>query len=695
MTLDPLMTPVQFLKGVGPERAELLAKLEIHLVRDLLWNVPRDVLDLSAVVHPRDLQEDQPATIRGEVVDIDARPLKHGRTMVAALFRCEQEFIKGLWFNQPWMRQKLPNGSWWLISGKPKLQSRRFEFHHPRLQSLAPDDIDVKGEVLPRYHLTEGLKMHEMSRISQQAVIEYGPFVADPLPPSFLERHTLPALAEGLRQMHLPATLAEFNAGKNRLVFDDLLEFEVGVFLRRRAWDKHQTSPQIPLTPKIDQRIRRLFPFELTSGQNQAIEQIALDLNQRFPMHRLLQADVGSGKTVIAIYAMLMTLASGFQTVLMAPTEILAWQHWRTIDSMLAHSRVTRLLLTGNLTASQKNNAHTQIASGETQLIVGTQAVISQAVRYANLGLVVIDEQHKFGVMQRGQFQSEASGSNPLVPHTLVMTATPIPRSLCLTQYGDLSLSVIKEKPPGRQPVVTSRVSNPRMVGQMWDFLLRKLTEGRQLYIICPLISESQASEVAGVEGVYRDLTGAELSGWNTQMLHGRLDRDEQNEIMQRFRDGEVRVLIATTVVEVGVDIPNATLMIIRDAQRFGLSQLHQLRGRIGRGQHKGYCFLQSLVENPESQERLQILERYDDGFAVAEEDFRLRGPGDILGTRQHGELPLRVANLARDAEILEQARACAEDLVRSQVIDTPGWAIFKNQVLDRFDQLMELGRSG
>lgn len=687
---SPLETPIQFVKGVGPDRAALLSKLEIVTVRDLLWTFPRDVLDLTQVKPVRDLKIDELATVRGEVVEADGRPLKHGRTLVAALFRCETDFVRGLWFNQPWMRHKLPVGSHWLISGKPKLSNRRFEFSHPRLQPLHADDLDAKGELLTRYSLTEGLHLDELRRMLRLTLDEYSQYIVDPLPADTLDRWQLPHLRKAISQLHFPQTIEEYQQGTSRVIFDDLFGFEVAIFLRRRVWEKTQSAAPIPLTPKVDQRIRRLFPFDLTQGQDHAIDDIVRDLARSSAMHRLLQADVGSGKTVIAIYAMLMTIAAKQQTVLMAPTEILAWQHWNTLDAMLAHSQVKRVLLTGNISPHERQSALAGIASGEIQLIVGTQAVIQDSVRYHNLGLVVIDEQHKFGVLQRSRFSGEDR-----TPHVLVMTATPIPRSLCLTQYGDLSLSVITEKPPGRQPVITSRVSTLHDERDMWAFLKRQLAHGRQMYVICPLIDDEKHSGIGSVEQVYQTLSRDHLAGYSVGMLHGRIDRDQQKQIMGQFREAKVQILVSTTVVEVGVDVPNATLMLIIDAQRFGLSQLHQLRGRISRGRHKGYCFLQSLIDNEDAQTRLEILERCPDGFSVAEEDFKLRGPGDILGTRQHGELPLQVADLSRDAKLLEVSRQRAEEIVTSHAIDSELWAAYKRSVLDRFEKLMDLPRTG
>jgi ATP-dependent DNA helicase RecG len=475
------------------------------------------------------------------------------------------------------------------------------------------------------------------------------------------------------------------------VLFDDLFEFQLALALRRRAWQRRPHAPVLPCTAKIDARIRRLFPFRFTKGQDQAIREIVADLGSGRVMHRLLQAEVGAGKTVVAIYAMLVSVAAEFQAVLMAPTELLAVQHWETIDTLLAESRVRRCLLTGSLTAAQRRDSLEQIAKGETQLIVGTQAVIQSGVEFPRLGLAVIDEQHKFGVAQRAHF-SDAR----LTPHVLVMTATPIPRSLCLTQFGDLDLTLMRDVPPGRRPVVTSRIHHRGEQHKAWDFLRRQIGAGRQAYIVCPRVeSEAPGARDAAAEKVYEYLIRTELAGLRVALVHGQMDRDERSQAMRRFREGELDALVSTTVVEVGVDVSNATLMVVLQAERFGLAQLHQLRGRIARGTYQGYCFLFSDSDAADAAERLSALESTTDGFEIAEKDFALRGPGDVLGTRQHGELPLRVADLARDTAELDEAHETALTLVQSGDFDQPEYAPLKQRVLDRFGKLFELPQSG
>jgi ATP-dependent DNA helicase RecG len=713
MADSPLTTPVQFLPGVGPRRAELLEKLGLQSAGDILWNVPRDVLDLSQIASLDDLTPDTIHTVKGSVVDLEQRRLSGGRAMAMILFDCGDGYIRGVWFNQDWILKRARPGDAALISGKCKKRMGRWEFSHPRLQWLDDDFEGTRGQVLPKYRLTEGLSMHEMRRISRQTATDLADLVPDPLPPDYRESLKLPRLGAALKGLHAPETLADFEAGRTRLVFDDLLEFQVGVALRRRMWKRRSAAPAIPVSTKVDLRIRKLFPFDLTGGQNRAIHDLVQDLSHPFAMHRLLQADVGAGKTVVAVYAMLAAVAAGHQAVLMAPTELLAKQHWQTIDGLLKLSRVRRAFLSGSLRPLERARVRQEIETGGVQLIVGTHAVISEGVRFKNLGVVVIDEQHRFGVMQRARFAGDGT-----MPHTLVMTATPIPRSLCLTQFGDLDLTLMTDLPPGRQPVVTSRIAPGPARAKVWHFIRGKLESGRQAYIVCPRISaaDSEPTPVSSraesdtapsenpaenpadrraVESVFEELRLGELKGYSLDRLHGGLSPAERDDAMRRFRERQTQVLVATTMVEVGVDVPNATIIVIEQAESFGLSQLHQLRGRVGRGEFQGYCFLMSSSEDEAAQQRLAVLETKSSGFDVAEADFALRGPGDVLGTRQSGLLPLRVADLTRDATVVADTRVAAFELVQSGQIDSPEFAPLKVHVIERFGQLFEISGGG
>lgn len=701
---DPLETPVQFLPGAGPARAELLQKLGIRTVLDLLWYLPRDVIDMTQVSPVAVLRAEEIHTVKGVVIDRDSREISGNRTMTGILLQCERDYVRGVWFNQPWMLQKFREGNVVLFTGKPKRKAGRWEFNNPGVQWIQEGEDSGHGGVAMKYGLTEGLTMDQLRELVRVAVERYAHQVPEHLPREFRQKQKLADLPTAIKQLHLAETMEEYEAGRKRLLFDDLLEFQLGLALRRRAWRDQADAAVLHVTAKIDARIRRLFPFAFTPGQDKAVKEIARDLASGKAMHRLLQADVGAGKTAVAIYAMLTAVAAGYQAVLMAPTEVLAQQHWRTIETALAQSRVNRQLLTGNLTPAQRRTALERIASEDLHLVVGTQAVIQDDVRFAKLGVVVIDEQHKFGVRQRARFQTESE----LSPHVLVMTATPIPRSLCLTQFGDLDMSIISELPPGRQRIVTSRVTGEETKRRAWDFIKKQLRAGRQAFVICPRVmgagdddefappNETVSGEsLASAEDVYRDLSQGELKEFSLGLVHGRLDANQKSLAMEAFRDGETQVLVATTVVEVGVDVPNATLMVIHQAERFGLSQLHQLRGRIGRGKFQGYCFLFTETANDDAQKRLQAMEETSDGFKIAEVDFELRGPGDVLGTKQHGELPLKVADIKRDAKLLFEARHAAFDLINTGEFDEPSFAQTKERVLERFAHVLDLPKTG
>ena len=694
---DPLHTPVQYVRGCGPRRAALLAKLDLLTVRDLLFFLPRDVVDLSVAADVEELTDDAIHTVRGVVLDADARSTRGGRILVKAVVETSSGTVRASFFNQRWMLKKLPPGTRVMLTGKPKRYDGAWEFSSPQVQFLEGEPGgEAPGGIEPRYALTEGVNQRGLNMLATRAVEGFGQYICDPLPKAFRDAHGLPHLRDAAANLHAAATLQDFNAARDRVLFDDLFEFQLGVALRRRMWRAGGKADPLPVSAKIDARIRRLFPFEFTAGQNAAVKEIAADLSSEIAMHRLLQADVGAGKTVVALYAMLTAVAHGRQAVLMAPTEVLANQHWATVQHALAHSRVERRLLTGRLTAKKRKDLRARIKSGAVQLIIGTQALIQKGVEIPRLGVAVVDEQHKFGVAQRAAF---SAGDRD--PHVLVMTATPIPRSLALTQFGDLDVTTVRDLPPGRQPVVTSRVPGPQARQKTWHFIREKLDEGRQLYVICPKVGSADEADVesdelsASVEATYQELIETELKDYAVGLVHGRMDADRKDAAMDAFKTGETRVLVSTTVVEVGVDVPNATLMVIQKAESFGLSQLHQLRGRVARGARRGYCFLYTDATTPAAAERLGVLERTTDGFEIAEADFNQRGPGHVLGTRQSGKSALRVADPQRDRDLLEEARRRAFHLVETGQFDLPDWAMVKAEVLDRFGEVLDLAKTG
>ncbi len=731
---DPLQTPVQFVAGVGPQRAALLAKLGIKTALDLLLHLPHSVNDFTDMRPATHLEKEVEQSVHGRVVDRDIRNLSKGRTLVGILLDCEGHFVRGTWFNQPWMLKKFRDEDHVVFSGKPKRASGRWEFSNPRIHWLSTEDeaADIENAVgvLPRYPLTEGIKMDDMRRMTRSVVDGFAESVQDPLPEYYRSHHKLPHLPTALHWLHTPDSKEQFETARHRVILDDLFEFQLGLALRRRIWGTNSKAWPIAVTAKIDARIRRLFEFRFTSGQDQTVKELAKDLAKEQPMHRLLQADVGAGKTAIAVYAMLSAVAAGCQAVLMAPTEVLATQHWLTFEHLLRQSRVKRGFLVGGLPAAERRQLLSDIAVGDCQIVVGTQAVIQESVRFRNLALAVIDEQHRFGVRQRAAFgsvddkptdgdsahvpgtadsaaptgqqhelaanaETRPVSAPPRQPHVLVMTATPIPRSLCLTRFGDLDVSTMRELPPGRQNVVTSRVETVEQQARAWEFVRQQVAKGRQAFVVCPRVEGQDDDDDAAAETVFQNLQQAQLNGITVGLLHGRMDRDTRHDVMGRFRNHEIEVLVSTTVIEVGVDVPNATIMLVQQAERFGLAQLHQLRGRICRGSFQGYCFLISDADTPEANQRLQAMEQSSDGFELAEKDAELRGPGDVLGTRQSGALPLRVANPIRDIQILQTARRMAHDLVRTGDFDSPEYQSLRNIVLKRFAHVLDLPQTG
>jgi ATP-dependent DNA helicase RecG len=740
-TAQMLATPVQFLKGVGPARAELLDRMGLHTARDLLFFFPRDYQDLSDEREVDQLEEGRLQSVRGVVEDVDQRSTSSGGCVLGVSIRCHGGHLRAIWFNQPAMRERFTFGQKVLLSGKPRYEGLVWQMMHPRVETLDAEEDEPVTRLLPVYPLTEGLLQWQMRRIMRNALEGYVHVLDEVFPDDYLQAHDLWPLQQALPQVHFPSDQESLDRARRRLVYQELLILQLALAIRRQQQHDRRRAPLLPLTAKIDARIRRLFSFELTAGQEKAIAEITADMACPLPMNRLLQGDVGSGKTVVAVYAILLAIAHGYQAVLMAPTEVLARQHTVTLERALATSHVRRAQLTGGLTANQRAALLQLIAAGEVDLVIGTQAIIQEDVSFARLGLVVIDEQHKFGVRQRAVLRSgknvaagQATRTEAVVdksvtesdrllgqppvspsvagdtatggagetasgaqtdPHYLVMTATPIPRSLTMTLFGDLDVSTLRDSPPGRQKINTY-LANESQRAKWWDFFRKKLREGRQGYVVTPFVEESDSSDAVSVEATYQKLTNGELEAFRLALLHGRMTTGEKDAVMADFRSGKIQVLVSTSVVEVGVDVPNATLMTIEGGHRFGLAQLHQLRGRISRGKFPGFCCVFGDPQTEESRERLAAFAASTDGFELAETDFRLRGPGDILGTKQHGLPPLRIADLLRDAPVLEEARRDAQATVAADPgLSAEKHARLRRMVLGRYGKVLELGDVG
>ncbi len=687
---EQLLTPVQYLKGVGPQRAELLERLGLRRAVDALFFFPRDYQDMSELRTVPQLEENVPVSVCGVVDEIDERNTGTGRSMLGVLIRQETQYLRALWFNQPHMRQKFAVGQRVLLSGKPRLSGLRWEMTHPRVEVLATDEDPPSGRIMPTYPLTEGLTQHAIRRIVGSITEACADAVEEVFPAALLRDKQLSPIAEALRQIHAPSDIDRLERARHRFIYQELLLMQLALGLRRRKLQDEQRSPSLPATAKIDARIRRLFPFELTGDQQQAIAEISHDMQREHPMNRLLQGDVGSGKTVVAEYAMLLAVAHQHQAALMAPTELLARQHVRTLLKDLHASRVRIALLTGSLSAAERRTTLEQIAAGEIELIIGTHAIVQADVQFQRLGLVIIDEQHRFGVSQRAALRQAG-----LDPHYLVMTATPIPRTISMTVFGDLDVSTLKQTPPGRQAVHTY-LGEEGQREKWWEFFRKKLREGRQGYVIAPLVDDSPDLELQSVESAYENLANGELEAFRLGILHGRQSSEEKEALMRAFNAGELQVLVATSVVEVGIDVPNATLMTIEGGQRFGLAQLHQLRGRVSRGSHPGYVCVYASAASDEAQQRLQAFVRTTDGFELAEADFQMRGPGDLFSLKQHGLPPFRIADLTRDTAILEEARADARQMLDEVPnLEAEDLLLLKQRVLLRYGGALELGDVG
>jgi ATP-dependent DNA helicase RecG len=670
-----LQAPVSDLPGVGPKGVVALARLEIHCLRDLLYHFPRRHLDRRSVTPVADVVPGAEVTVFGTVWQVQQkRSPVQGVSVTDAIIQDESGYCHAVWFNQPYLVRVLSRPGRVLFSGKVEvgpdgalqLASPEFEFDS--------DDLLHTGRLVPFYGKTEGLTDKQLRTWVRLALAAGAGQVRDPLPVETIREAGLLDLATALEQAHFPDDDASLGRARHRLAFDELLLIQLGVLRRRREWREGEPGLVMPAEPAALQDFLDLLPFELTGAQRRVVDEIAGDMARPVPMSRLLQGDVGSGKTVVAATACLVAVRNGHQAAVMAPTEVLAQQHQRTISRLLAPFGLRVELISGSLRRAEKTRVWRAVAAGEVDVLVGTHSLIQDEAEFPSLGLAVVDEQHRFGVRQRGALRRKGHH-----PDLLVMTATPIPRTLALSIYGDLDVSVIDELPPGRQEIKTFPVS-PDFRHRAYDFLRKQVRAGRQGFIICPLIDESEKVESRAAKAEHERLQRL-FPDLRLALLHGKMAPREKEAVMVRFRDGFVDVLVSTAVVEVGIDVPNATVMLIEGADRFGLSQLHQFRGRVGRGEHQSYCLLLSDSQGAEDNPRLRAVVENGDGFALAEEDLKLRGPGEFFGTRQSGLPDLKVARLS-DVAVLEAARRQALRLdERDPDLSQPEHALLRAQV--------------
>lgn len=684
-----LATPVTYLKGVGPRRAAALRRLGIVTAGDLLYHIPHRYEDATTIASIASLETGMQGTVIGRVVSKGVIPTRKGLRIFQAVLADGTGMIEVSWPGQPFLDRTIQKGHLLLVTG-----SVRF-FHGRQLQprefiNLGDEENETsQGRVLSVYPATEGMSFKSIRSIVEAHLDVLLPLVTEYLPSTLLARAAVPEIGEALRMVHRPATLAEATAGRARLAFEELLF--VHVLQQRAKALARETRRGITFVNRRDltTRAKEALPYALTGAQIRALREIVADMTSGHRMHRLLQGDVGSGKTIVAVFAALLALENDYQAAIMVPTELLAEQHARTMQLLLAPVGVEPVLVTGSLPGKTRRAIAARLAAGTPTLVIGTHALVEEATTFGRLGLVAIDEQHRFGVEQR-----KALGAKGESPDVLLMTATPIPRSLALTVYGDLDLSVLDERPPGRLPVMTvirGEASRDRVMA----FIDREIGKGRQGYIVYPVIDESEKMDLKAATTMFEALVTGPLRQRRVELLHGRIAPAERDAIMRRFRDGQVDVLVATTVIEVGIDVPNATVMIVEHPERFGLSQLHQLRGRVGRGIDASYCILLGDV-GTDAAERLHIFAGTEDGFEIARADLELRGMGDLFGDRQSGVPVFRVADPIRDEILGERARSAAETLLaRDPELDQPEHAALRRVLGERYARSLELFRVG
>lgn len=660
---------IQFLKGVGNARALSFAKLGIKTVSDLLYFFPRSYEDRSVSKNIEDC-------VIGETVCLSitvssaVRETRYKRNMAiyTALVSDETGTMEAVWFNNRYIKNSISPGMELVMYGKVGNRRNKLCIENPIFEKSG--EGKYTGKIVPIYPLTGGLVQKNIQSIMELA-IENADGLSEYIPPEILKEYNLPGIHYSMKNIHFPESIDHYRKARERFVFEELLILQLALFAQKGNFNK--TPGYVFKNISGGELIKNNIPYKLTNAQKRTVNEIISDLKSGKQMNRLVQGDVGSGKTVVAAMAMFLAWRNGFQSVLMAPTEILATQHFESLKETFKGTGINVVLLTGGISAADKKLAYDSIESGLADVIVGTHAVIEKKAVYHNLGLVVADEQHRFGVGQRAKLVGK--GNNP---HMLVMSATPIPRTLALILYGDLDISIIDELPPGRKPVKTYSVGED-MRKRIYAFVEKNVKDGRQAYVVCPLIEETETTDLQNAENLtvsLRELFPAISVG----IMHGKMKPKEKDEIMSRFSSGEIKILVSTTVIEVGVNVPNATVMVIENAERFGLSQLHQLRGRVGRGEHQAYCILFAHGAGDVTRKRMETMCASNDGFYISEQDLNLRGPGDFFGTRQHGLPEMKIANLFQDRDVLKKAQEAAKFIADNELLSTDGYVQLKKR---------------
>lgn len=653
-----LTTPLEQIKGVGPKTAQALAAAGLKTISDALDFLPRAYDDYSTAVNIADLQPGK-VTVKARCESVSTRIVRRGLRITTAVLADKSGKVKAVWFNQPYRETQLKSDAEFIFSGQFGMQYNRYQINNPSVElakEVAKASMENASGIQPVYKSIKNLRPKTVQDLMKN-IRPIMDFLPETLPENIIQRQKLVSRSEAVKFLHSPKTHEEISRGRERLAFEELFEMILAAQFNKQEQTR-LTGWKIPFNKSVVKNFVDQLPFPLTNAQRRAAWQILQDLESDHPMNRLLQGDVGSGKTVVAGLVAAEVAKAGFQTAIMAPTEILAQQHTKTLDELLSPFGVSVALLTGHVKGVARSQLLGNLASGNIDVVVGTHALIQEKVTYHKLGFAVIDEQHRFGVKQRQALLEKSD----FMPHLLSMTATPIPRSLALTLYGELDISILDELPSGRQPIQT-KIWSPASAPKLYESIENELAKGRQAYVICPLIDDNPDNDKKSVEAEYNKLSKTIFSHRRVGLLHGKLPAEEKAEVMQKFADGELDMLVSTTVVEVGVNVPNATVMLIENADNFGLSQLHQLRGRVGRGKHQSFCHLMMSGHDKPSQ-RLREIEKSQDGFYLAEVDLKLRGPGEIYGKMQHGDLNLKIASLA-DTALIARAQVEAERFVK------------------------------
>lgn len=660
MNDNKLNTPVQYLKGVGPKRAQLLARIGVETVRDLLWLMPRRYEDRSNLKPINQVHEGELLTVMGEVSATGLTRTRRRLTIFKVAVSDGTGIIYATFFNQPYLKEYFKKGLKVVMYGKTaKYKGKQLVMNVPEYEIIPGDELNSihMGGIVPIYPLTEHLNQRFVRSLVRSTLNDYINKIEENVPEDICTRRNLIPVQKAVWNIHFPENDDIREKSRIRMAFDEFFVLQLGIALKRHYVENFVEGISHKSGGELVKKFKELLPFKLTSAQKKVLGEITNDMQKNVPMSRLLQGDVGSGKTIVALHALLYAVGSGYQGAIMVPTEILARQHYLSIKELIEPLDLKLALLIGDIPAKEYDEVVKNIKEGNVDIVIGTHALIQSKISYNKLGLIVIDEQHKFGVSQRALLGTKAKlGLGGAHPDVLVMTATPIPRSLTLTVYGDMKLSIIDELPPGRGKIVTYWITESKLK-KAYDFIRKEISKGHQAFIVYPLVKESEKLDLRAAEDMVKKLQTEEFPKLRLGLIHGRITAEKKAEVMKDFKEGRIHVLVATTVIEVGIDISNATVMLIEHAERFGLSQLHQLRGRIGRGSQFSYCILQGNPGTPEGNRRLKAMEATNDGFKISEEDLAIRGPGEFFGTKQSGMPELKIGNILTDFDLMNIAR--------------------------------------